>query len=160
MSHQGAPPSNIAQHPAIRKLEQKVQSLEKKHHDDEARIAELQSDLNALQTKMATLVRNVADLQRGVPGRPLEAQPQFGSRPVEYLTATPTATPTAAGLSLAKIDAHLSNLGIRLVEVDPSGTECTLEAMNRFGEENLAVLGQRAPVEQVAAFVREREHLA
>ena len=160
MAHAGAPGANINNNPVIRKLEQKVQHAEKKLQEMEKREAELSALVKALEAKVAVLMRNVKELQQGsspllMAGPPPAAQNGHAASPSEEVFVTPAAPPP---MSMARIDAALSNLGIRVVEVDHDFLE--MEPLNAWGSENLRQLGNHVQVRAVERFIRQKENLA
>lgn len=181
MSSPGAP-ANISTHPAVRKIEAKIQSLEKHHGDEarrlteaEAKIVELETHIKTVEAKLALVMRSLKEMQRA---SPLEASPRhfvgpsssdvatdgavhlnLQESPVSVSATAARSTPDAATpLSISRIDALLSNLGIRLITVQSD--ECALEPMNAFGRENLTHLQGDHSLRTVENFVRARENLA
>lgn len=173
MSHQGAPP-NISQHPALRKVESRVQSIEKHLKDESKRISDAEEKVQQLETqvvtleaKVAALVRTIRELQRSTdatpamhfvdpPAKPAAPKMAAAEEAVEVRSTRPVAA--SDSLSIQRIDTVLSHLGIRLVTVQAN--ECQLEAMNRYGQENLDRLHGDFSLGTVEDFVRARQDLA
>ena len=175
MAHANAPGTNLSANPVVRKLEQKVQALEKRHSEEDRQQAELiqrldvqAQELKALEAKVGLLMRNLKEMQRGATatsaprtgflppglGDDLIA-PQTYARPAPVQEAIPA---PSERMSLAKLDALLSNLGIRMVE---AGTETmTLEPLNAYGAENLRTLGFTPRLQEVEEFVKAKADLA
>ncbi|MCG3151670.1 MAG: hypothetical protein GEEBNDBF_00950 [bacterium] len=168
---------NISQHPVVRKLEQKVQALEKQRSETDLRVKELEGHLKTLEAKVALLVRTVKELQQGMAMEPplmsFQGPPQPNASngavrqlpqesPVSVSPTTPRPQPSAAApqepLSIHKIDTVLSHLGIRLVDVHSD--TCALEPMNAYGRENLDRLHGDFSLGAVEDFVRGRLELA
>jgi len=178
MSHAGAPAANIGSNPIVRKLEQKIQALEKRAQDDERRILEMAQrielqgiEIKAHEAKLALLLRGIKELQREQPAAQFASSflPPSADPPVVLAPLTPRPAPSPpaptnptlvkpGGMSLAKMDAILSNLGIRLIRADEE--TMTLEPMNAFGKENLRELGLTPRLFEVEEFVRMKADLA
>lgn len=160
MAHSGAPGANLNNNPVVRKLEGKVQHVEKRLAETEKREAEANDKLKALEAKLTVLMRMVKELQQG------STTPHFAPLPSMALPtsmvvgdeAPANGTPAVGGMSIEKIDAMLSNIGIRVVQVDHDFLE--MEPLNAWGSENLRQLGNYVQLKAVEKFLRQKENLA
>ncbi|MEO7995150.1 MAG: hypothetical protein ABI743_12190 [bacterium] len=181
MSQAGTPSGNLSGNPVVRKLEQKIQALEKKTQEQdqrvigwEERLTELATSLKSSEARIASLTRQMREGIRSAPpasatnvsfAPPAHAmEGSNGSAEVFVLGTAPNPATSSNGggpaaLSTAKLDAFLSNLGIRVVQVD-TDDQFNLEPINAWGAENLTQLGRRPSRMEVERFVREKEHLA